>query len=149
MLSERRRAHLIRVMIRRGNLDRCRKIEDDPGFPSTSFAPCSFDSLTDLESKLWLGLGICLWTVFILEDRSVLGRALLGELADKLGVAGGEFDCLFLGVSEDNIPEGRRCCVVHVQDCVLGAGDGIDSPSDEIFSGRRQDLEICKYDAQA
>lgn len=73
-------------------------------------------------------------------EQTHLGRVLLSELADNLGVVGRELDGLLLRVAEDNRSEERGSGVVEVDDYVLGSRNGSERPVDEVGTGRGQDL---------
>lgn len=49
-------------------------------------------------------------------------------------------DCLLLVVVEDDLSEQTRGGIVHVNDDVLGTGDGLKRPMDQVSPGGRKNL---------
>lgn len=141
MQLERKFTDLVGVVIRGSNLNCSRQIENDfLIFACPRSPPSLLHRLTHLQSKLRLGLCKRLWTILVLELRSVLRRTLIGQLANEFCVLDGEGDGFFFVVPEDNITETGASRIVHVDDGLLGSGYRLYCASDEVFSGRSQDL---------
>ena len=117
-------------MIGRGDFNRRRKVEDDALIPCPSFAPSGLHGFTDFQGKFRLGLSKGLRAVFILEDSPVFRCAFLCQLSDKLRVFRGQLNRFLLRVSEHNVTERWRCCIVHVNDGMFGTSDRIDGATD-------------------
>jgi hypothetical protein len=112
-LSE--RAHLVGIVIRRGNFDGGGQIEDD-WVLLCAIAPLEPDLLypvADLDGKGALGLGKGFGRVLVLPLGAVAAcDALVDELADDAGMPRGEVDGLLFRVVEDDFAEAGRGSVV-------------------------------------
>jgi hypothetical protein len=75
------------------------------------------------------------------RGKTNLGRVLLGELPNDLGVVDGKLDGLLLVVLEDNRSEEGRGGVVHVNDDVLGSGYRGKGALNEVLSGGSKNLD--------
>jgi len=131
-------------MVRGPNFHSSRKVEDDTvvmGRPCPP--PCRFHSLTDLNSKVWLCLRESLRAILVSELRSELSGTLVGQPTDEFSVLDSQFNGLFLRVPENDLTESRASGVVHMQNRFLAPGHGFNGPPDQIFAGRRQDLDGC------
>jgi len=144
-------------VIRRGNLDGRRQVEDDRSLlrPVLAVKPRVRDGRANLDRERLLGLRERLGRVLVLPLGSVAALDRLAhELAHDRRVPRRELDCRRLVVAEDDLAEAWRGRVVlrgqrgsqsvaadHVQDDTLRPAHRVERPTDQVLARRRQDLQ--------